>query len=81
MIVFRLEEFKKVVGAEGFVRKFYEAIKEGTAKGVVDRFFSTGITPITLNNITNSFNIATNLSLDLRFTEMMGFTERKGQEI
>ncbi len=81
LIAFRLEEFKKVVGAEGFVRKFYEAIKEGTALGVVDRFFSTGITPITLDSMTSGFNIATNLSLDLRFIEMMGFTEQKVQEL
>ncbi|MGB0929599.1 MAG: AAA family ATPase [Chitinophagales bacterium] len=81
LIAFRLEEFKKVVGAEGFVRKFYEAIKEGTALGIVDRFFSTGITPITLDSMTSGFNIATNLSLDLRFVEMMGFTEPKVREL
>ncbi len=81
LIAFRLEEFKKVVGTEGFVRKFYEAIKEGTGAGVVDRFFSTGITPITLDSMTSGFNIATNLSLDLRFIEMMGFTHHRVKEL
>jgi len=81
LIAFQLDEFKKVVGAEGFVRKFYEAIKEGTTKGVVDRFFSTGITPITLDSMTSGFNISTNLSLDLRFIEILGFTESKVEEL
>ena len=42
--------------------------------GVVDRFFATGVTPITLDSMTSGFNIATNLSLDLEFVEMMGFS-------
>jgi len=77
LIAFRLEDFKDIVSKAGFVRKFYEAIKEGTALGVVDRFFSTGVTPITLDSMTSGFNIATHLSRDLFFTGMMGFTETK----
>ena len=75
LIAFNLENFKDIISRNGFVRKFYEAIKEGTGLGVVDRFFATGITPITLDSMTSGFNIATNLSLDLRVVEMMGFTE------
>ncbi|MEZ4886761.1 MAG: AAA family ATPase [Chitinophagales bacterium] len=81
LIAFRLEDFKEIVSLNGFMRKFYEAIKEGTKAGVVDRFFATGITPITLDSMTSGFNIATNLSLDLRVVEMMGFTENTVKEL
>ncbi|MEZ4886653.1 MAG: AAA family ATPase [Chitinophagales bacterium] len=81
LIAFDLENFKDIVSKKGFVRKFYEAIKEGTYFGTVDRFFSTGITPITLDSMTSGFNIATNLSLDLNMTELMGFTEDTVKEL
>jgi len=81
LIAFQLENFKDFVSKDGFVRKFYEAIKEGTQLGVVDRLFATGITPITLDSMTSGFNIATNLSLDLNMTELMGFTEEVVKEL
>ncbi len=81
LIAFHLENFKDIVSRAGFMRKFYEAIKEGTALGVVDRFFSTGVTPITLDSMTSGFNIATPLTRDFFFAEMMGFTEDKVREL
>lgn len=81
LIAFRLEEFKETVSKEGFVRKFYEAIKEGTKMGIVDRLFATGITPIALDSMTSGFNIGTNLSMDIRVVEMMGFTEDRVQKL
>lgn len=81
LIAFQLENFKDFVSKDGFVRKFYEAIKEGTQLGVVDRLFATGITPITLDSMTSGFNIGTNLSLDLNMTELMGFTEDTVKEL
>ena len=75
LIAFDLSNFKKIVSKNGFVRKFYEAIKEGTKESVIDRFFATGITPITLDSLTSGFNIAKDLSTDFQFANMMGFTE------
>ncbi len=80
-IAFKMEDFKGIVSKDGFIRKFYEAIKEGTRLGIVDRFFATGITPIALDSMTSGFNIATNLSLDMRVVEMMGFSEEKVKEL
>lgn len=69
--------FVKALGQGGFVRAFYEIIKEyaeGT-DSVVDRFFATGVAPLTLDSLTLGFNIATNISTDELFTAMCGFTE------
>ena len=51
--------FKQVISTNGFVKSFYAVIKEYVGLGVIERFFATGICPITLNSMTSGFNIAT----------------------
>lgn len=75
ILSFRFNEFMTIVGQNGFVRKFYEAIKVGTQKGVIDRLFVTGISPITLDSLTSGFNISTNISLKKEFNTLLGFEE------
>jgi hypothetical protein len=72
---FNPENFKEVVSRNGWVRKFYEVIKQYTGDGIVDRFFATGVTPLTLDSMTSGFNIARDISLDVKFHNMAGFTE------
>lgn len=67
-------KFKKAVSQTGFVRRFYQALKEATADGVVDRIFATGVSPITLDSMTSGFNIAAKLTREPDLNEMMGFT-------
>jgi Predicted AAA-ATPase/PD-(D/E)XK nuclease superfamily len=75
LVAFHLEEFKRTVSRNGYVRKFYESIKTATGEGVVDRIFVTGVSPLTLDSLTSGFNIGKHLSLDIQFHNMMGFTE------
>lgn len=77
LISFNLSHFGKIVTKNGFVRKFYETIKTGTAEGIVDRIFITGVTPLTLDSLTSGFNIGSNLSLDWGLQAMLGFTEEE----
>jgi hypothetical protein len=65
-----------MVRANGHVRDFYESLKIGTAD-VVRRIFITGISPVMLDDLTSGFNIADNLTLDLDYNEMMGFTQQE----
>ena len=81
LVAFRLEDFKQSVSRNGYVRKFFESIKTATGEGVVDRLFVTGVSPLTLDSLTSGFNIGKNLSLDLQFHGMMGFTEAEVTEI
>lgn len=74
---FDREIFKEFVSSNGWVRKFYEVIKQYNGEGVVDRFFATGVTPITLDSMTRGFNIARDITLDPVFHEMAGFTEKE----
>jgi hypothetical protein len=76
-----LEEFKKSVSQNGYVRKFYEVIKNATQQGVVDRFFITGVSPITLDSLTSGFNIVKHLTSEKKFEAMMGFSEAEVREL
>lgn len=81
LISFRLTEFKEIVSRNGYVRKFYEVIKTGTGSGIVDRFFATGVTPVTLDSLTSGFNIGKDITTDFRFNEMLGFTDEEVKSI
>jgi hypothetical protein len=81
ILSFRYNEFMEMVGQNGFVRKFYETIKVGTQKAVIDRLFVTGVSPITLDSLTSGFNIATNISLRPELNELMGFVETEVVDI
>lgn len=72
---FDKDHFKEVVSRNGWVRKFYEVIKQFMGVGIIDRFFATGVTPVTLDSMTSGFNVAKNITLDYKFHNMAGFTE------
>ena len=83
MLEGNVSKFVKALGQGGFVRAFYEVIKEyaeGT-DSVVDRFFATGVAPLTLDSLTSGFNIATNISTRPNFVAMCGFTEEEVQKL
>ncbi len=76
LLGFNTEKFKSLVSKNGRVRKWYEILKQGT-ESVVDRIFITGVAPITLDSLTSGFNISKDITRDIEFNEMMGFTEEE----
>ena len=69
------EAYHAFTHGSGFYRSFFATLKAGTAKGGLSRLFITGVSPITLDDVTSGFNIGENISLDARFNEMLGLTE------
>ena len=71
------EAYHSFTHGGGFYRNFFATVKAGTetSGGGLERLFITGVSPITLDDVTSGFNIGRNLSLDPRFNEMLGFTE------
>ena len=65
---------------EGYLRAFFNKIKSGTDSSI-KRCFITGVSPVTMDDLTSGFNIGTNYSLSPRFNEMMGFTEEEVREM
>lgn len=77
LLAYDVEQFKRVVSKEGFYRSFFETVKTATQERVIERLFVTGVSPVTLDNLTSGFNIGMNLTLDPRFHDMMGFHEHE----
>ena len=73
-------KFLDIVSGEGFVKAFYAIIKENIGIGTVERFFATGIAPITLDSMTTGFNIATDITRYPEFVAMIGLTKHEVQE-
>ena len=62
----------------GFYRNFFATLKGGAGQGGgLDRLFVTGVSPVTLDDVTSGFNIGRNVSLHPDFNELLGFTERE----
>lgn len=61
----------------GFFRFFFNLLKGATGGQIsgLTRMFITGVSPVTMDDVSSGFNIGTNISLDARFNEMIGFTE------
>ena len=61
----------------GFYRNFFATLKDGAGQsgGGLERLFITGVSPITMDDVTSGFNIGRNISLELEFNDMLGFTE------
>lgn len=66
--------YTSMVKNNGLVRSFYATIKKAVQNAIVDRTFITGISPVLLDDFTSGYNIAENLSLDVKYNEMLGFT-------
>ncbi len=62
---------------EGFFRHFFTILKGGASGhgAGISRLFLTGVSPVTLDDVTSGFNMGDNLSLTSEFDEMLGFTE------
>lgn len=65
---------------EGYLRSFFNKVKAGTYSSI-KRCFITGVSPVTMDDLTSGFNIGTNYSLTPKFNAMMGFTEDEVREM
>ena len=74
LLGFRTDEFKNLVAKNGKIRKWYEILKKGT-ETIVDRIFITGVAPITLDSTTSGFNIANDITKNILFNDMLGFSK------
>ena len=71
-----LAAYKGETHGTGYLRLFFDTIKGGTDRGI-RRCFITGVSPVTLDDVTSGFNIGSNYSLSPQFNEMTGFTEKE----
>ena len=75
-----LVRYRNQTHGEGYLRQFFNTIK-GAAGNTLGRVFVTGVSPVTMDDLTSGFNIGTNYSLSPDFNEMTGFTEEEVREM
>ena len=75
-----LVRYREQTHGEGYLRSFFDAIKMA-ANTSLGRVFVTGVSPVTMDDLTSGFNIGTNYSLAPEFNEMTGFTEEEVREM
>ena len=71
------EAYHSFTHGGGFYRNFFASLKGGADRsgGGLERLFITGVSPVTMDDVTSGFNIGKNISLHPDFNEMVGFTE------
>ena len=71
------EAYESFTHGGGFYRNFFATLKAGAGEsgGGLERLFITGVSPITMDDVTSGFNIGTNVSLSPKFNDLLGFTE------
>ena len=62
--------------AEGFYRDLFKKFK-----GSFTRILMMGVSPVTMDDVTSGYNIATALTLKKKFNEMLGFSDEEVREI
>ena len=62
--------------AEGFYRDLFKKFK-----GSFTRILMMGVSPVTMDDVTSGYNIATALTLEKQFNEMLGFSEEEVRNI
>ena len=77
------DKYQELTHGGGFFRHFFSVLKEGVGRtgGGLARLFITGVSPITMDDVTSGFNIGTNISLDTRFNGIMGFDRAERQHL
>lgn len=62
--------------ASGFYRDVFKKFK-----GNYDRILMMGVSPVTLDDLISGYNIATGITMDARFNQMLGFSETEVREM
>ncbi|MCQ2975330.1 MAG: ATP-binding protein, partial [Bacteroidales bacterium] len=76
-------DYISLTHGDGFFRLFFNILKAHTSgnNSPIERIFITGVSPLTLSDVTSGFNISKNHSLDYKFNSMVGFSETEVREI
>ena len=72
--------YKMQTHGTGALRQFFNVVK-GSTRSAIKRLFVTGVSPVTMDDLTSGFNIGTNYTTQPEFNAMVGFTEEEVREM
>lgn len=70
------EVYHAMTHAEGFYRELFKRFKPSYT-----RILMMGVSPVTMDDVTSGYNIATALTLEPRFNEVLGFSEEEVRQM
>ena len=70
-----IDAYNELCHGDGFFKDFFARLKAATSgmEATVTRLFITGVSPVTMDDVTSGFNIGTNISLRPQFADLTGF--------
>ena len=76
-------KYHEITHGAGFFRFFFNVLKGATDQvdPGVSRMFITGVSPVTMDDVTSGFNIGRNITLLPVFNELLGFTDQDVTEL
>ena len=77
------QAYRDLTHGTGFFRYFFNLLKGATSARTsgLARLFITGVSPITMDDVTSGFNIGDNVSLSTQFNGLLGFCEAEVREM
>ncbi len=70
-----VDAYNDLCHGDGFFKQFFTILKTATGgtNAPAARLFITGVSPVTMDDVTSGFNVGTNISLDPMFADFTGF--------
>ncbi|HOJ96420.1 MAG TPA: AAA family ATPase, partial [Methanospirillum sp.] len=69
--------YSEITSGDSFLRAYYKVLKAGRQSGSVANIFITGVLPVTIDDLSSAYNIATFITLDPVYEHMLGFTQNE----
>lgn len=68
--------YRTLTHANGFYRDLFKKFK-----GMFDRILMMGVSPVTMDDLTSGYNIATNITTERWFNQILGFSETEVRQL
>ena len=77
------DNYEALCHGDGFFKQFFTVLKSATTgtDAPITRMFITGVTPLTMDDVTSGFNIGANISMEPMFAPLTGFTQQDLREM
>ncbi len=73
--------YREITSGDSFLRTFFKVLKAGRQTGAISNVFITGVLPITIDDLTSSYNIGKFITLSPTFEHMLGFTQEEVNQL
>ncbi len=67
--------YQQLTAEDGFFKTFFKTLKAGRESGAIHNVFITGVLPIAIDDMASGFNVASFITLQPLFENMLGFTQ------